>query len=107
MGHGHLLNLTGDKGNFKRQRHAALSFLKIDMRHQAPLSRAPTVDVVCSRPTCKGAGDGGEEDLLAADRYSRITMLHVTDDLLHLQGHREHGHLLYHSSACKPFSNSV
>ena len=33
-------NSTGDKGNFKRQRHARLPFLKIDMQHQDPPFRA-------------------------------------------------------------------
>ena len=41
MGHGHFLNSTGNKGNIKRQRLATLAFLKIDMRHQDPPSRAP------------------------------------------------------------------
>ena len=40
IGHGHLLNLTGDKGNIKQKRHARLVFLKINMGHQG--SRAPT-----------------------------------------------------------------
>ena len=33
------LDSTGDKWNVKRKRHAPLSFLKIDMRHQDPLPR--------------------------------------------------------------------
>ena len=40
IGHGHFFNSTGDKGNFKRQRHETLSFLKIDMRHGDAPSRA-------------------------------------------------------------------
>ena len=36
LGHLHYLNLTGDRGRIKRQRHATLAFLKIDMRHQDP-----------------------------------------------------------------------
>ena len=42
MGLWHFLNSTGDMGNNKRQRHATLTFLKIDMRHQDPPSRAST-----------------------------------------------------------------
>ena len=45
MGHGHFLNSTGDKGGIKRQRHVTLAFLKIDMRHQDPPSRAPALFV--------------------------------------------------------------
>ena len=30
MGHGQFLNSTGNKGDFKRQRHVTLPFLKID-----------------------------------------------------------------------------
>ena len=41
MGRGHLSNSTGDKGNFKRQRHATFPFLKVDMRHQDPLVKGP------------------------------------------------------------------
>ena len=41
MGHCKFLNSTGDMGNNKRQRHATLAFLKIDMRHQDLPSRAP------------------------------------------------------------------
>ena len=40
MGHWHSLNFTGCRGNTKRQRHATLAFLRIDMRHQEPPSRA-------------------------------------------------------------------
>ena len=29
-------NLTGNKRNIKRQRHAILAFIRIDMRHQDP-----------------------------------------------------------------------
>ena len=41
MGHWHFLNSTGDRGNINRQRRATLPFLKIDMQHQDPQSRAP------------------------------------------------------------------
>ena len=53
MGQWHFLNSTGDMGNNKRQRHATLSFLEIDMRHQDPLSRAPKVggNLSCSSNT--------------------------------------------------------
>ena len=34
MQHDHFLNLTGDMGIKKRQRHVTLAFLKIDRRHQ-------------------------------------------------------------------------
>ena len=54
MGHGHLLSATGDKGNIKRHRHAKLAFLKIDMRHQDPRSRAPKV------ARCRRVCVGGE-----------------------------------------------
>ena len=43
MGHWHFLNSTGDRGNIKRQRHATLAFLRIDMQHQHPPSRAPLI----------------------------------------------------------------
>ena len=44
MGCGHFLNSTGDKRNFRQQRHATLPFLKINMPHKdppSPTSRAP------------------------------------------------------------------
>ena len=41
MGHGNLLNSTRNQRNSKRQRHQTLEFIKIDMRHQDPTSRAP------------------------------------------------------------------
>ena len=41
MRHDHFLNLTGDKGINKRQRHATLAFLKIATRHGDPLSPPP------------------------------------------------------------------
>ena len=48
MGHSLFLNSTFDKGINKQQGHATLAFLKIDMLHGDPLSRAP------------GAGGRGE-----------------------------------------------
>ena len=42
MGHTILFNLTCDVGGNKRQRHATLSIIKIDMRHWGPQSRAPS-----------------------------------------------------------------
>ena len=36
MEHWHSLNSTGDRESIKRQRHATLAFLKIDLRHQDP-----------------------------------------------------------------------
>ena len=41
MRHDYFLNSTYDIGGNKRQRHATLAFLKIDMRHRDPQSRAP------------------------------------------------------------------
>ena len=41
MGHSLLLNQTCDIGENKGQGHATLPFLKIDMRHWGPPSRAP------------------------------------------------------------------
>ena len=41
MGHSLFLNSTFDMGINKRQGHGTLSFLKIDMRHGDPPSRAP------------------------------------------------------------------
>ena len=52
MGHWHFLNSTGDIGNDRLQRHAALAFLKIDMRHQDPLSRAPVMSNKLSPLMC-------------------------------------------------------
>ena len=43
MRHDHFLNSTGDMGIHKRQRHATLSFLKIDRGHGDPQSRAPVI----------------------------------------------------------------
>ena len=42
MGHSLFLNLTCNMGIYKRQRHAALAFLKIDRRHGNLPSRAPS-----------------------------------------------------------------
>ena len=41
MGHSHFLNSTRDTVENKRQGHATLLFLKFDMRHWGPPSRAP------------------------------------------------------------------
>ena len=41
MRHGYFVNLTCDMGKNQRHRHAMLTFLKIDMRHGDPPSRAP------------------------------------------------------------------
>ena len=41
MRHGYFLNSTCDMVENKGQRHATSDFLKIDMRHQVPPSRAP------------------------------------------------------------------
>ena len=40
---GHFLNSTCNIGEKKRQGHATLAFLKIDMRHRDPPSRAPVI----------------------------------------------------------------
>ena len=42
MRHGYFLNLTCDMVENKGHRHPTLAFLKIDMQHQDPPSRAPT-----------------------------------------------------------------
>ena len=36
--------------NLKRQREATFTFLKIDMRHEDPLSRAPRLTAVTGSP---------------------------------------------------------
>ena len=52
MRHAHFLNLTCDKEENKRQRHVTLSFLKFDMRHGDPPSRAPCM-APCRREVLK------------------------------------------------------
>ena len=44
--HDHFLNLTGDMGINKRQRHVTSAFLKIDRQHGHPPSRSPLVDIL-------------------------------------------------------------
>ena len=59
MRHEHFLNWARDIVMSKQQGHATLSFLKIDMRHQDPPSRAPHLarDPSChSRPLAEGGG---------------------------------------------------
>ena len=43
MRHGYLVNSTGNIRISKGQGHATLLFLKIDMQHQDPRSRAPAL----------------------------------------------------------------
>ena len=45
MGHIHFLNLTYDIEESKRQRHATLPFLKIDMQHRGPPIKGPNISV--------------------------------------------------------------
>ena len=49
MRHGYFLNSTCDMVENKGQRHATLAFLKIDMQHQDPPSRAPQYSMTSSK----------------------------------------------------------
>ena len=43
MRNDHFLNLTGDMGINKRQRHTTMAFLKIDRRHGHPPVKGPDI----------------------------------------------------------------
>ena len=63
MLHSLFLNSTCDIGEKRRQGHATLPFLIIDMRHLGPPSRAPTgvwIDILWARvdPVVLGRGHG-------------------------------------------------